>query len=449
MPKKRNKSLALLAFVFASLGSVNSAKADILFINLHMSSSELKAAQEAAALRGEKVIVIPDAPESVRTEYGSLTQKLDKLQKQKSSDKRDQDIEVVQKQLEPIRTKYSVSVEDIKSAVSKVEKNGSKISAFIISGHNSQGAFWGDLGSVSENDLQSVVSNHPAFGKSVTGVFLWGCYAGSITTAGEWKSIFPNANLVLGFTLSAASAWNPLSAQMLKDGLVKENTLASQKTNKDLTKCFRQVNSFLNGAAGAIVNQCYVSTSVSATSIDDVKKGCETGEKLLQDEEHTYDKYYSAEDPGFENPPDPHNTASDLRKYYADLHKWSHCDNDLIRREVPLTLALIFFNNIEKNFGAYYRKEITAVNQILKAQGALPGELFPDYSSGLPTRKQALLHVNALSNSNFSGLRPAERKQLEDLSAREEKMISALYCEPPNWITETPSAGYPPVAPGC
>ncbi len=326
--------------VLAIFFNLNTAHADILFLDLNNSPKEIEAAKKAAKQRGEKLIVFPDKPMKFPNE---LAMQL-----------------------------------GLKLADMKDDKTQKKISSVIISGHNGNGHFTGSKATLSYIELQDVIKSNPDLIDSVKSLYLWGCYTstpGSIIN--YWKPTFKNLDVIIGFD-AKGPANNTLSGhKYLTDTLIKEKKMTDAKTDKEFKNIFNDLAHVRNVAASICRNETYISNTKFAT-LNKLMEQCNVEESKKWVE--VYDCYMhgvkpeSSENQNLDCSDVPKNTSnSKLRDLYDYLHETSHCD-DIIRtqgRDRDEIIRLIFSKNVMKNFLENNKECNSQINAFLADSGSV------------------------------------------------------------------------------
>ena len=431
-------SILLIAIACCGIfGSLN-ARADIIFIDLRRSTLEIKSAREAAAARGERLIVIP--PEYTTADKA----KVDALQKQYDAlDKAYQaispsDHELMlavykkKEEMDEIRKKYFWTPSMLDQALTSIEQQGRTATSVIVSGHSDGTSFWGPLADTgTENELHrdqllEVYSKHPKSKATTHSVFLWGCHSGEMEPINWWRKKFPDVNVLGGFSGTAPLNTTAQSHTLLKDILLKESVLAKETDLKRVKATLNQLNDALLTPAVVMANNCYVGTPMS--EVKSIKFGETPGAGCspkdldeVMKELPVFQKYMAAADDAHAKLPNA--ATSPLRDFYNDLQKSAHCPGLFKRLSeqlgYPLSLervvALIHFAIIQKNFEYYY-------NEL----GALGND-----------RRSVLKKIQ---QPGFGG----NHSQAVTAAL---KILKNLQCVPKTWITEDPPKSGPIEAP--
>ncbi len=320
--------------------NLNTAYADILFLDLNNSPKEIEAAQKAAKQRGEKLIVFPDKSTDNSIDFTS---------------------------------RLSAKLQEMKNGSTQ-----SKISSVILSGHNGNGHFTGSNASLSYVQLQRVIESNPELTDSVKSLYLWGCYTstpGSIIN--NWKPAFKNLDVIIGYD-GVAPANNSISGhKFLTDALIKEKKMSAAKTDKDLKSIFNDLAHVRNIDASICVSDTYVSKK-KLVDLNMLIQQCDVTESKKWKE--VYSCYMDGVKPKSSENKDldcsdvPKNTNnSKLRDLYNYLQDTSHCD-DIINshgRDRERIIRLIFSKNVIKNFLENNKDCNNHINSFLEDSGSL------------------------------------------------------------------------------
>lgn len=128
-----------------------------------------------------------------------------------------------------------------KDKINKLTQTSS-IETIIISGHDGGGQFSGEKGSLSRYNIGSIAAENEEFKNSVRTVILLGCYTTVISQVNDWKSIFPNVDIIAGFDGAAPLSERPQGHKYLKELLNGEKELIGVKDIKKLNKIIPSVN---------------------------------------------------------------------------------------------------------------------------------------------------------------------------------------------------------------
>ena len=187
------------------------AKADILFLDLNNSAQEVESAKRAARARGENVIVIPSSQSPVRQSAGGK----------------------------------KINMDSIKAELRQYDQQGAKISSVVVSGHDGNGQFTGEFGTVSSDILEDAFATVPNMMQNVRSVLLWGCYTTTLgSLEGHWKSVFPNVAVFAGFDGRAPNNTRPANFSYLEGFLKQDRRLAAETDRRKLLDVAKQIDGF-------------------------------------------------------------------------------------------------------------------------------------------------------------------------------------------------------------
>ena len=439
--------LALSAAMFLGLSLPAIAHADILFLNFHLSPEELIGAKSAANIRGERVIMLPKMDDDSWNSYQDLAEQAASYTRS-ARNTRDPDAasratekaEAAQKAADEINRKFPINETTLQDAITESEATDHPIRSLVISGHSNGRDFWGDFSEISAPDVAQIFAKHPKTLETLRGIFTWGCYSTTLDKVMFWKKNFPNVSVILGFGDAAPLSNTDESPGLLKDGLIKQHSLSTKTDADSVTEAFRGLSFESDTNSAAAINSYYVGNGFSAVEINDAQTQCKQAQGVLSDEQRSYEKYFNGD---LDIPADEHH--SDLRSYYSNLQHYTYCHFDDF--EDPTTvLSLIFFNNVLKNFGRYYLKDIQTANQTLRAHGVSDKKIL-DFYHGTFTRKEVLDNVMSIENIATGKFSDSESTQFSDLVQHMSDYVRSLTCVPSTWITETATNDERPQAP--
>jgi hypothetical protein len=463
-----------LVFTFISLlmaFSATAASADILLFDLNVSELEVQGAKAAAAARGENLIVYPDLPDSNRKQieqYSSReVQVHDRLYeitlevvKPGLSNSQIVDLYTEESKLsgeeESIRAArapfiqgYTFDYEDLDKLFAKLAQDKVQLSSVIVSAHAGPGIFQGLVATFSTNQLNHSLQQYvSASHDSIHSLLLWGCYTATLNDLQFWKAAVPSADLIFGFGVIAPSGIRPASGLLLEDVLRKESVLATAPDISMLSKEFEDLQDVKLTSAAAAIKDTYFEVGSNPVPLN-TQPSCAKLLAAYTKDQPIYEKYSLAQDDDYENPPaDPHH--SDLRDYYSAIQEGTGCSllqsNPSAFSEMPSEnniLALIFFDNVRKNFAAYFHDQIAAENDVLAKAGVAADSRFLDFSSDTLTRKTV---INQLMVLNVTG--PLDDAG-QNLASQESNLLIDLNCVPFSWETDEPTPGIKPQDPNC
>lgn len=479
--------LATLAAIF--LGATSPAFADIVFIDLNGSEREIIAAREAASARGERLIVVPELTSKERavlsqfqSKSKALETRIKKLEEQQNSpaggtaDSTNRlilakaELELLTQKRNETFSSRAFSIEKLESTIAALDEAKRPVTAMVISGHSNGYTLWGDLslnnGTVRPSDIGELAKRYPGAMSSLRSLMLWGCYTGTAGSTFTWKSTLSQLKIIAGFYDSGPSGTTRASADLLKDFLMKDASIAQKRMLGEINQAIRNLNYARITATAALVHDCYFNVKSGAKPLSEIKNECDLEkDHYLATLLTEFSLYLQAKENAFANPPtDTHHSS--LRDFYSAIQRYSHCEEiaALVPRE--RILALIFFENVRKNFAEYYAEYLKEFREKLEpiiGPEALEMVALPDLKSKTTTRQAIVTSIMQLQNliANLSDrlqddMTDEERTNLQALvNTLEEyeniamKTIGNLDCVPMTWITSTPVPGVKPETPSC
>lgn len=324
------------------------ARADIIFINMNGSVTEIPAAQQAAAQMGERVYVLP-------------------------------------KKVTPDYKVYQLTDELIELA-----QQGVRPRAMIISGHHTRDqGYWGLLDGVKVEasiyyistilKQKGLMETSPAVRDFFTGlqsVYLWGCYTGTLENVHRFLSgksaAFPNTRFLVGFADKAPLSTTKVSGEALKSALLKETQFRAGSPE--------QMMALLSTLPGAerldyIIHKYDAFITKDGASkqqnfIDDCRLP-ERKESLRRAIGLIWNYYWN------QIGPIPEDTShGPLRQAYRELQRGNFClrmgavkITDFEIPSLPNTVRLIFYKNVIGNFARFHAADLQIAQQELQTNG--------------------------------------------------------------------------------
>lgn len=353
------------------------AFADILVLNFNKNNSTVAAAKRAAEKRGEKVIELPP----------------------NSSEQLDKDTF-------PLYLK-------------KLNDQGVSLSSIVLSGHDGSGYFSGDSGSLNKIDLQKAFANYPEMAKKVNSLVLRGCYTGTVsqtmTTSPliskyHWQKIFPELNLIAGYSDGAPSSEKIQSTSFIEEVLSLESEMYMANTLEELEKLSKSIPYSKYTSNSFTIRLCrepdetYYSNmklqlkGIGFTNYEELIKLCH--KKELEEALETYHSYLYAYEEKYSSPPKEHQ-GTKLRIAYSMIQENYHCldafrladDGDQILSKFP---RLIYYDYISENFQRHNETFLSQLKELLDWYNKESGEdlKLPDFRE--ISRKEALEFIHKL-----------------------------------------------------
>lgn len=361
--------------------------ADILFLDLNNSPLEVEAAMRAAKARGEKLIV---KPEQLSVEKTKKAERLlrDNIAAANAFDRcnysagRDLSIDCtsVSDRARNASNTYNDFIESnrgkfdsgkLNQTLKEIKGNGIKLSSVIISGHDGNGHFGGELGDLDDKSIGEAFKANEPVGDNIRSLLLWGCYTTNLGSLEyNWKKNFPNANMIAGFDGMGPSKDRPANHQYLEDVLKQEKRLTEARDNKQIRGIIENIRGLGQTASAICVNQDTVVTPTKIRSIKKEKEVCinSTSNSMQQ----VYECYLKAQP---ECPDVPKETSrGPLRDFYNFLQNRSHCEEielamGIQRPDRATVIRLIFDKEVRKNFQNHCNSELLEFDKIIERLG--------------------------------------------------------------------------------
>lgn len=407
-----------LLIIPLALASV--ANADIVFINMNGSVTEIPAVQDAANRLGEKLYVLP-ATNTPGYKTVQLTQDLVRL-----------------------------------------AKLGVRPRAMVISGHHvkNQGYF----GSNGEVSLHRVASLLPyddpetlpqvqSFFASLQALYLWGCYTGTLTNVDRLllgdNSVFVNTKYVVGFADKAPISTNADSGKTLRQMLLLESQFRSV-SGEQIPSLIKSVSSQYD----FIIHRGQsFATQDGFSRVDRFLESCQSEESkksILQAVLLVWKYYWNEVGPIPEDP-----GKSPLREAYRQLQRNNFClqmgavQFHQVGEIPPLStvIRLIHYKNVVKNFNRLYAPALSRAQKELQTLGFENVDLITQLEQterGLAMKKFEEMHKSLKSFFPKFQSDPEERTNYLYFNRMLNDFESVLYPSedyiPQSWIEPNASA---------
>lgn len=303
------------------------ASADIVVLNFNRNQSTVSAAKKAAIARGEKVIEIPKG--------------------------------------------RMLNEQSLNFYLEKMKKEGVEISSIVFSGHDGGGYFSGLDGSLSKVQLSRSLAKYPNLTKNVKSLVLRGCYTGTldqtvlhkpIAKKYHWQNLFPNLNMLAGYSGGAPSSEKKESTSFVEEVLTLENKMYMSKSLDELNKLFTQIPNSTYTSNSLTIRRCQESDKTMYSNMNLQRVGHQflttkevlnlcNKEELLKKYE-LYQSYFYAHETNFHRTPKKHH-GTDLREAYSYLQENYHCldlHNITHGNDLDILVRLIYFDYIKNNF---------------------------------------------------------------------------------------------------
>jgi len=263
-----SKAFFLLCWCFAT-----SAFADILFVDMNSSASEVAAARREAERRGEAFVVVPT---------GAPTKPIDQI---------------------------------IQDALKQQVAKKRSFSSLIVSGHytraGNQGKFYG---TANGTDVQityarlSQILMDPAVAsirRNVKSLLLWGCYTARPRAIADWKGLLPGTKLVAGFNFAAPPSTALSSPVLMRNVLRLQSHLNDRNLINNVVGLLNLTqgketpyNFFGNTNLTLVVQGCYLTSNMGRIDEEDLTE-CPPSllNRLVRRRVRSFDPYANATSP--------------------------------------------------------------------------------------------------------------------------------------------------------
>jgi hypothetical protein len=434
------------------------AGAVVLMVNMNYSSAELKAAEDQAAARGQRLEMVP--PKSMIGIAEPMFAKREQLQTQLERQFPNENPLVLKSAVAGIMREGSNwnenadiasfvgaarmdSLSTMAIRVANAEKQngemydqlrrkaielrakGDRVDSMILSSHSDGSNLTGETAlRLSSNDLGRLKQEQPDLFDNARHVLLLGCYNMTKPNHQAWRyDLFPNASMLAGFGVKAPSRYDNTSPSFIRQTMIRAQQLdehmaaTGRPIDPDtLEKAFKTLSTFTTTAHPGVVDYCY---SVVEGQSGTWTHNCDSQWKELYEKKNQMRDYWSLVHP-VEDPPSE--SGGELRAFYNTLQgacpAWeakSEKDDWQASERLRVSMRenvirLIFWWNVQHNFGTYYLREIGAMDARLTT-GGLPR---------MPRLDGTLSRVDFVNayNSTDSALRrrdPAGARQFEAL----------------------------------
>lgn len=285
-----------LILLFAISTSVN---ADILFIDMNNSVSEVIEAKKEAKRRGEELIVVPR-----RNANGSVSEQLS-----------------------------SVLFERVLS--------GKNFKTLIVSGHYGDGKFYGEnhgkSQSMTYSQLATVIRDPmlSSVRENIDTLLLWGCYTARPRAISDWQGLLPNTEMLAGFNFAAPTSKTIASPRMMR------NLLKASYDNINDRELVRRMKEFVNATERNekyydifnmtnpvfVTAGCYISPKIGNISVDHLVE-CPPSmiDRLIKRRKRSYDPFLNANSSSVELRKRARSHAEDgLYRFKIDSLRYKNC----------------------------------------------------------------------------------------------------------------------------
>ncbi|MDA9793104.1 hypothetical protein N9B72_00830 [Bacteriovoracaceae bacterium] len=359
--------LSLLTFSSITL-------ADILFVDFNRSMSEVKAAKEAAKIRGEKLITIPKyTSEQISTvtanqyQITKIQTKINNLYKKEYNDVNKAKINQLYKDQQKYHDRIGESIgalkfelSDIDARVKQLNKNGTKITSVVLSGHSNGDRIWGDNAThASYSRIIDTFQKYPDTFEEFNSVFTAACYSMTPEKAHMWSKNFDSLSMCYGYSKSGPGHSTSAAPSTIKDGLIDESNIIKANSAQKVKSQLLGIENARYTTAALYLPSCgYYSDMSGVNEHMSVLVGdCDLSIKRIDPEYSTLKKVYlnyknavaGHEDPSIDN---GHTKIRAFYNLYQQLP--GECQTKENLPGYDKVLALIKYDHIKENYDIFY-----------------------------------------------------------------------------------------------
>jgi len=224
-------------------------KADILFIDLNNVEAEIVVARQEAAKRGEKLIILPTDRQKFKNEnreYSRISMELNhtytKLDKCEETGKECESLRRTAESLNGRLSKLTKIEYDVNMLNAELANLSSNISTVMISGHDGDGSFNGDFGSIRSDQFLAAFKKFKGR-NDIQSLYLLGCNSVTAhTLGGLWKASFPNAKFIAGYEETGYLRENAQGHEFIRGLLSQEKNILASKTAEEAMRKFQRIS---------------------------------------------------------------------------------------------------------------------------------------------------------------------------------------------------------------
>jgi hypothetical protein len=385
--KTRHSLLALLLALMTTGFFAQSARADILYIDMDNATDEIKTIQDTIknshdpAIRAEKLVVLPSRTpdqEAILLKLRELDEEHDRVgakgiqyftaqgplvaQMNQEEQKPNPDMSVVKRltveikdlqakriqadadakpqfkaieaQEAALQNQVRFNMDELKKTLEDYQAQHKTFETVVMSGHHDYKSFMGMLGTMSKADLVSAFQAHPDVAAGVKSVIGMGCYSVNEANHDFWWKALPNVQMIGGYDLSAPKEYRGSNMAFLRSMIERGTKIrqageatASQNDVSLISRMARELPGFNDVNAALCTRAVCVGINLGNIDMNNLAAVCTQG--ALDD--------LSKDAARAENLLGTNNTAavtedvpcdgqhSWLRSYYDKLRMHQHC----------------------------------------------------------------------------------------------------------------------------
>jgi hypothetical protein len=191
------------------------------------------------------------------------------------------------------------------------------------------------------------------------------------------------------------------------------------------------------------VGSCYVSIKNGVADLSREPLDCPILRDQVMEQAQLIEDYLYPSDAAHANPPEDTGHGP-LRQIYSTLQRMDHCSESW-KKLLPTPAqarTLLFFRNVMKNYGRYFKTELAALSGILARVQVDPPIRLPDLQNPQTSRKEVVDFYNKIEDAAYNdhheldGLSGAEKAILEKAHDRMGTFFIQLECSPLSWVED-------------
>lgn len=451
-------------FSITCLLSLPIAQADILMADMNGSYSEIKSVREAAVIRNEKLIIIPDIPEDIRKKAWTLTGQLSALKnkvealevkrnKLKNTDAQyknyqtqidtlDKEYDEKEKAQRALVKTYYLDDTKMPAEVKKLADKKYKFTSVVMSGHSGGSSIWGIAGSIQLDPFFKELEKYPSMSSGIIGLYGSACYMMAPSYVNNWVKTIPSLDVCYGYYCEGPSNQTSAACTTIKDALIKQDNLADLTTPNQASNALWGIENAKYTNAALYTNGSYANIKGEKDKLSNFLD-CTDAKNDLAKDQANFDQYFNAKDDAYADPSLNSGTTK-LRAYYNKVQSLSaNCRTKLKLPSNEVMLSMIKYDHIKENFQLYYSHIFHRVNKFLTTAGC---KSMPVYDDSLTTRKKIITYIPVAQNCfNWKWTEGVTKKKLPAQDARvtryvlymAQQMLIEMKCIPiETWIED-------------
>lgn len=395
----------------------------ILMVNMNYSSEELKALEEVATRRGQRVEMVPPRDLIATAEpmflkkyqlQAALAKELSpngppsdqvsmRIKKAMAGISREgmswsgdpqllsmmgsarvNEIHSAAQKVFAAEQRNGDMMEQLKKKAAELKAKGDRVDTVVFSSHADGSNLTGETTNrLSSNELSRLKQEQPFLFDSARHVLLLGCYNMTKPNHRSWRyDLFPNASMLAGFGIKAPSRFDQKSSNFIRQTLGTADRLDREMAAKGgpldaryLDSVWKSLNTFTTANHPGVIDYC---GAVAEGQPETFTRDCDTQWADVFTKKRQLEDYWSLTSPR-EDPPTV--SGGVLRTFYnalqaacpaAETPSQRAYARDAERVRVTMrehVIRLIFWWNVQGNFATYYKAEIESMNARLRAAG--------------------------------------------------------------------------------